>query len=133
HLATRIPPPQRTSEPGAWIENDLLRSEATRVLVDAALEAGANTFVLPSITFLYPSEGPVDEDTPFAAPQGRLPSMVDAERETGRFTEAGRRGVILRLGLLWGPGTGNDTAEGRYGASLHIEDAAEALRLALDV
>ncbi len=89
--------------------------------------------MLPSITFLYPEEGPVDEDTPFGEPQTRLSSMLDAEREVRRFAAAGHRGVILRFGLLWGPGTGNDAPNQRYGATTQVEDAAEALRAALDV
>ena len=133
HLATRIPPPERAAELGAWTENDRLRSEATRLLVDAALTACASLFVLPSVTFLYPSEGPADEDTPLDNSANRLSSMVAAETEVRRFAAGGSRGAILRLGLLWGPGTGNDAPSQRYGASLHIEDAGAALRAALDV
>jgi nucleoside-diphosphate-sugar epimerase len=133
HLATRIPPPERVAEPGAWAENDRLRSQATPMLADAALAAGTGVFVLPSITFMYPEEGPADEDTPFGPGVNRLSSMVDAENAVRRFTTAGGRGVILRLGLLWGPGTGNDAPSHRYGATLHIEDAGSALRAALDL
>src|SRR5690606_16119065 len=81
HLATRIPPPQRLAEPGAWDENDRLRSIATRVLVDAALQTSVETFILPSVTFVYPPEGAADEDTPVGSGQGRLQSMLDAEGE----------------------------------------------------
>ncbi len=132
HLATRIPTGERAREPGAWAENDRLRSEATRVLVDAALARGVEAFVLPSITFLYPEEGPVDEDSPYGTAAPRLSSMVEAEDSVRRFAAAGHRGVILRFGLLWGPGTGNDTPVERYGATTQIDDAAAALGLALD-
>ena len=130
HLATRIPPPDRVSVAGAWAENDTLRSEATRILVHVATEAGSKLFVLPSVTFMYPPEGPADEDTPFGAPD-RLSSMLDAEREVRRFAEGGGRSIILRLGLLWGPGTGNDEPSSRYGATLSIEDAGAALHAGL--
>ena len=50
HLATRIPPREMSEQPDAWEENDRLRIEAARVLVDAALEAGAGTFVQRSCT-----------------------------------------------------------------------------------
>jgi nucleoside-diphosphate-sugar epimerase len=133
HLATRIPPPDRVAQPDAWAENDRLRAEATRVLVDAAITAGPSVFILPSITFMYPDEGPADEDTPFGDSVGRLSSMVAAEGEVSRFAKGSGRGIILRLGLLWGPGTGNDGPSQRYGATLHIEDAGAALRSALDV
>jgi nucleoside-diphosphate-sugar epimerase len=132
HLATRIPSAATREQPGAWDENDRLRAEATRVLVDAALDAGAASFVLPSVTFVYPAEGPADEDTP-VTPAANLGSMMAAEAQCRRFAEAGRRGVVLRLGLLWGPGTGSDEPVQRYGASLHVSDAGVALKVALDV
>lgn len=50
-----------------------------------------------------------------------------------RFARAGRAGVVLRLGLLDGPGTGNEQPYPAYGATVHVEDAAEALAAALDV
>ena len=39
---------------------------------------------------------------------------------------------MLRFGLLWGPGTGNDAPSPRYDSSLHVADAGAALLLALD-
>ncbi|HSC04645.1 MAG TPA: NAD-dependent epimerase/dehydratase family protein, partial [Solirubrobacteraceae bacterium] len=64
HLATRIPPRERFGQPEAWEENDRLRTDAARALVDAALEAGVATFVQPTIAFVYPQDAPADEDTP---------------------------------------------------------------------
>ena len=130
HLATRIPSMAARNLPGAWDENDRLRSEASRVLVDAALNAGVATFILPSVTFVYPADGPVDEDTP-VAPAANLGSMMAAEAQCRRFSKAGRQGVVLRLGLLWGPGTGSDGPVERYGATLHVDDAGKALAAAL--
>jgi nucleoside-diphosphate-sugar epimerase len=49
----------------------------------------------------------------------------------GRFTAAGRRGVVLRLGLLYGPGTGSTAPNPVFRATLHVGDAAEALVAAL--
>ncbi len=131
HLATRIPPPEAQGLPGAWEENDRLRSEASRILVDAAIAAGCKIYVQPSVTFVYP-DGPVDEGTPVVEAE-RLRSALEAERQAQRFTEAGGCGVILRLGLLWGSTTGLDDPEDRYGATLHISDAGSALLAALDV
>jgi nucleoside-diphosphate-sugar epimerase len=132
HLATRIPAAETRELPGAWDENNRLRSEATRVLVDAALTAGVARFVLPSVTFVYPAEGPADEDTALQ-PAANLGSMVAAETQCRRFSEAGRQGMVLRLGLLWGPGSGSDAPVNRYGATLHVEDAGTALAAALAV
>jgi nucleoside-diphosphate-sugar epimerase len=132
HLATRIPGPAARELPGAWHENDRLRAEATRVLADAALASGAATFILPSVTFVYPPDGNVDEDTP-VLPAANLSSMMTAESQCRRLSDAGRRGIILRLGLLWGPGTGAEAPQGRYGATLHVDDGAAALAVALGV
>src|SRR5206468_6695408 len=57
HLATRIPPPKNASRREAWRENDRIRSEGTRNLVDVALEAGVSTFIYPGIVFVYPDGG----------------------------------------------------------------------------
>lgn len=131
HLATRIPPPERAIESAAWDENDRLRSVASRLLVDVALATDTAVYIQPSVTFIYPAEDAVDESTPID-PSARLGSMVVAETETQRFTDAGHRGVVLRLGLLWGPHTGSDAPNDRYGATLHVDDAGTALLAALD-
>jgi len=106
HIATRV---------GDREANDRLRSEGSRILVDAALAAGAQVYVQPTITFLD------------------LPSVADAARETARFAESGGRGVVLRFGLLDGPGTGNDAPNEKYGSTLHVEDAGRAVVAALEL
>ena len=133
HLATRIPPRERFDQPEAWQENDRLRTEAARVLVDAALEAGVATFVQPTVAFVYPRDAPADEETPVSEVAPNLRSALVAEAETARFASAGRRGVVLRLGLLDGPGTGHGPLYEVYGTTLHVADAASALLAALSV
>jgi hypothetical protein len=59
--------------------------------------------------------------------------MLEAERQTLRFTDAGGCGVVLRFGLLWGATTGLDDPDDKYGATLHISDAGTALLAALTV
>jgi 2-alkyl-3-oxoalkanoate reductase len=135
HLATRIPPREAQGDPQAWRKNDRLRREATKVLVDAALATDFERFVFPSIAFVYPLSGQVDESTPVPDDVAEtLRSALDAERKVSRFADGGREGVVLRLGLLYGPGTGSDTPAERYrsyGATLRIEDAGRALAAAL--
>jgi nucleoside-diphosphate-sugar epimerase len=133
HLATRIPPSERFGQPEAWEENDRLRTDVARVLVDAALEAGVATLVQPTIAFVYPQDAPADEDTPIGEVPANLRSALVAERETERFAAAGRRGVVLRLGLLDGPGTGHGPLYDVYGTTLHVGDAASALLAALSI
>jgi nucleoside-diphosphate-sugar epimerase len=130
HLATRIRSPEQISDPDAWRENDRLRTDASRILVDAAIAAGAAVYVQPTVTFVYPSNGPVSEDTPVREVLPILRSALVAEQQTERFARAGGRG-ILRFGLLDGPGTGNDQPIGDFGATLHVSDAGRALLSAL--
>jgi nucleoside-diphosphate-sugar epimerase len=133
HLATRIPAREQMGDPDAWRENDRLRQAASAVLVEAALAAGVATYVQPTVTFVYPAEGPASEDTPLRDVPANLRSALVAEQQAARFAQAGRRGVVLRLGLLDGPGTGNDHPVLEFGATLHVADAARALIAALTV
>ncbi|HEX6583822.1 MAG TPA: NAD(P)-dependent oxidoreductase [Thermoleophilaceae bacterium] len=133
HLANRIRPLEQISDPDAWRENDRLRADASRILVDAAIAAGAEVFVQPTVTFVYPSDGPVSEDTPVRDVLPILSSALAAEQETERFGRAGGRGVVLRFGLLDGPGTWFDEPMGDFGATLHVSDAGRALLSALSL
>jgi nucleoside-diphosphate-sugar epimerase len=132
HLATRIPTVERMQEPDAWRANDRLRRDASKLLVDAALAAETALYVQPTVTFVYPQEGPADEETPPAA-DGRsfLRSALDAEAAAARFAAAGRRAVVLRFGYLDGPDTGNPSPNPRFGATLDTRDAGTALAAAL--
>jgi nucleoside-diphosphate-sugar epimerase len=133
HLATRIRSLGQISDPDAWRENDRLRADASRLLVDAAIAAGVRVYVQPTVTFVYPPHGPVDEDTPVREVLPILRSALVAERETERFARSGGRGVVLRFGLLDGPGTWFDEPMGDFGATLHVGDAGRALLSALSL
>jgi nucleoside-diphosphate-sugar epimerase len=133
HLATRIRSLEQVSDPDAWRENDRLRAEASRVLVDAAIAARATVYVQPTVTFVYPPGGPVSEDTPVREVLPILRSALVAEQQAERFARAGGRGVVLRLGLLDGPGTWFDQPMGDFGATLHVSDAGHALLSALSL
>ena len=133
HLATRIRSLEQVSDPDAWRENDRLRAEASRILVDAAIAAEAAVYVQPTVTFVYPQDGPVSEETPVGEVLPILRSALAAEQETERFARAGGRGVVLRLGLLDGPGTWFDQPMGDFGATLHVPDAGRALLSALSL
>jgi nucleoside-diphosphate-sugar epimerase len=137
HLATRIPPPERIGDRDAWHDTDRLRAEATPILVDAAMAASVEWFLFPSIAFVYPESGPVDESSPVAddVPEILL-SALEAERHVARFDGDGRRGVVLRLGVLYGPTIGKETPNehwAAYGATLRIEDAGRAIAAAAEI
>ena len=131
HLATRIQALDQLDNPPAWRENDHLRADASRILVDAALASDVSVYVQPTVTFVYPPDAPASEETPIGEVSEILRSAIAAEFETDRFARAGRRGVVLRLGLVDGPGTGHDQPVRALGASLHVADAAQALCCAL--
>jgi nucleoside-diphosphate-sugar epimerase len=133
HLATRIRTFAEMSDPKAWRENDRLRAEASRILVDAAIAADVPMFVLPTVTFVYPAVGKVAEETEVGEVLPILESALAAEQQVARFAAAGGRGVVLRFGLLDGPGTGNDEPNSYFGATLEVADAARSLLLALAV
>ena len=150
HLATRIPPSSDMRRRSAWVENDRIRAEGTKNLVDAALATDARTFVYPSFAFVYPDSGDawIDAVSTPVEPIDILHSTLAAEREVARFAAAGqRRGVSLRLGALYGrdlPSTREQLQLARRGLSmfgsapeaftptLWIGDAASALLAALD-
>src|SRR5262249_47958023 len=150
HLATKIPPPSRP-----WLlsrrfrlENDRLRSEASTLLVDVALAAQARVYVQESIRFPYADarEEWIDEERHTAADPAPAPAL-DADRETQRFTESGRRGISLRFAGFYAPyarSTRDSVRLARYRlfpifgtgksffSSIHVDDAAAAAVAALD-
>ena len=149
HAATHIPPISSFALPRAWAENDRLRREGTRVLVDAAIDSGVSVFVKESVSFGYADAGDswIDESARLD-PAPNVDSALVAESETERFAQVqGRRGVVLRFAGFYGPdaaGT-HDTVKlarrglaaivGRpdaYVSAIHTDDAAAALVAALD-
>ena len=108
NLATHIPPSLRMAVPGAWAENDRIRTEASRNLVDAALAGGAQRYVQESIAFLYRDGGDqwIDESSPLD-PVAVLRSATVAESHAARVTAAGATGVVLRFAAFYGPDSGS--------------------------
>ena len=104
NLATNIPPTAKAARGSAWVENDRIRREASRHLVDGALAAGAGRFVQESITFLYADAGErwIDEDGEIDAPPFTR-STLEAQGQAQRFTASGGTGVLLRFALFYGP------------------------------
>lgn len=148
HFATKIPPLGRVTRSN-FAENDRLRREGSRCLVDAALAAGVTTYVQESIAFLYAEGGEswLHEDAPLHASWVNE-SAVAAERETARFAAGGGRGVVLRYGLFYAPYAPSTVdsvrlarrglfpvlgAGSQFVSSIHVDDAAAAAVVALDV
>ena len=102
NLATKIPPVSKALLPGAWAENDRIRTQASRNLVDAAIGGKVDRYVQESLAFMYPDRGDawIDEDV-LVEPPPHTRSMLDAEAQARRFSEAGGVGVILRFGQFY--------------------------------
>lgn len=148
HFATAIPHQAKMTKRRSWRANDRLRTEATANLVDAALRHDVHTFVQESVTFSYAdgSDRWLDEDSPIEPVWDILDSALVAEREVGRFSTGSRRGVIVRLSRLYGPGRASaeliDAVRARklpivgtgdnLVSHLHVDDAATAVVAALD-
>jgi len=148
NLATHIPSPARMAMPGAWAENDRIRTEASRNLVDAALAGGAQRYVQESIAFLYrhARDEWIDESSPID-PVANLRSATVAESNAARVTAAGAIGVVLRFAAFYGPDS--DTTLGmirlakrriaigagpnEYVSSITTDDAASAVMASLSV
>jgi nucleoside-diphosphate-sugar epimerase len=131
--------------------NDRLRSEGTRILVDAAGAAGASRVIAQSIAFAY-TPGP-----PGTVHDEEDPLFLDAPRPFRRTAGAlavlesavtGAGGVVLRYGYFYGPGSAISSG-GSMGADvsrrrlpivgggtgvwsfIHVHDAATATVAAL--
>ncbi len=133
HQLTDLPPgldPTRMAE--ARARNARIRDEGTHNLITAALAAGAKCLVAQSIAFAYaPGPTPYKEEDPLDLGMPDQPNVsgqgvASLERQV---MAAPMEGLVLRYGSLYGPGTGFETTT-RPGP-LHVEDAAEAARLAV--
>ena len=132
--------------------NDRLRSEGTRILVQASQQAGATRVIAQSIAFAY-APGP-----PGTIHQERDPLWLDAPKAFRRSARAladleasvlGAAGIVLRYGYFYGPGTamsasgsiGQDVSRrrlplvgggGGVWSLIHIDDAAGATVAAVE-
>ncbi|MCV2489313.1 NAD(P)-dependent oxidoreductase [Geodermatophilus sp. YIM 151500] len=106
HLATRIAPLSSARRRSAWTDNDRLRAEGTRLLIDAALAAGAGigAVVYPSFAPVYADGGAtwLSYGSPIA-PTDILESTIVAEDQVERYAATGGRGVTLRMAGIYGP------------------------------
>ncbi|MFD1931953.1 MULTISPECIES: NAD-dependent epimerase/dehydratase family protein [Nonomuraea] len=125
-------------------ENARIRREGTRNLVDGALKAGVGRIVAQSISWVYAAgDKPATEDEPLdLAREGLVGPAMALESAAAEI----ERHVVLRYGLLYGPGTwyfpgewaADQLREGQLKAGaavssfVHVADAARAALLALE-
>jgi nucleoside-diphosphate-sugar epimerase len=128
--------------------NATLRIQGTRNLVDAARATGVSRMIAQSIAWVVaPGATPATEDEPLD-PDLTEPraGTIAAVRALEDATFELDRGIVLRYGQLYGPGTWY-ARDGKYGLAamngdlpatpaiatfLHIHDAARAAVAALD-
>lgn len=123
--------------------NSRLRIKGTRNLVDAAKAAAVEVMVAQSIAWLYvPGTEPAVETDPLDPAVRSYAGVVALEEAVAEMT----RGVVLRYGRLYGPGTwyapdgliterirkGEFDEGPSWGCFVHVDDAAAAAVSALD-
>jgi nucleoside-diphosphate-sugar epimerase len=154
HQLTALPPRLDWGNPHVFDANNRLRTEGTRILVDAAVASGARRIVAQSIAFAYaPTGEPVKDENAelFTDAPPPFGSAVAAIVEHEHLVTGSERieGLVLRYGMLYGPGTYHDRrgttsadiiagrvpliegATGMY-SWLHVDDAASAAVAALE-
>ena len=138
HQLTDLPYALEASKMAAALaRNARLRDLGTRNLVAAAVHAGARRLIAQSISFIY-GEGRADEGTkPHRETDRLLPVTHPVYGETVKgvlslerqVTEAPLEGLVLRYGLIYGPGTG--FAAPIAPGSVHVDAAAKVAELAV--
>ena len=115
----------------AYPRNARIRTEGTRNLVTAAKAAGARRFIVQSVAFAYlPGKEPYAETDPLNLVDGpRLPTVRAAADMEQQVLSSGMEPIILRYGLLYGPGTWTEGPERK--PPLHVDAAAQAAFLTL--
>jgi nucleoside-diphosphate-sugar epimerase len=112
--------------------NARLRIDGTRNLVAAAKKAGVRRLIAQSIAFVYaPGDGiRVESDPLDLAATGVRKRTVDGVMALEDATQQMPEGIVLRYGLLFGPGTWFER-EKRGKPGLHVDAAAQAALLAV--
>ena len=103
NLATAVPVGAAALRPGAWKVNDRLRTEGSRVVADAARDAGVRRLIQESVSFVYADGGKdwVTEDSPVAVTRATDPAAI-AETNATKFADQSHQAVVLRFGTLVG-------------------------------
>lgn len=119
----------------ALVRNAKLREIGTRNLVTAACAAGATRMIAQSIAFVYePGPTPFSEESPllnFEDPVYGPTAKAVASLEQ-QVLDASFEGLVLRYGLIYGPGTGLDKPLTEFAAPVHVDAAAHAARVAIE-
>jgi nucleoside-diphosphate-sugar epimerase len=110
-----------------------LRSAGTANLIRASVAAGAGRLIAQSLALCYaPGPEPHVEDDPLGVTERwmsiTLPGVVELERLVR--AEPALEGIVLRYGLLYGPGAATEAPDDPI--AVHVDAAASAAALAVD-
>jgi len=115
----------------AYPRNARIRIEGTRNLVAAAKAAGARRFIVQSVAFAYAAgrEPHVETDPLNVADGPRVVTVRAAADMEQQVLASGMEPVVLRYGLLYGPGTWTEGPARK--PPVHVDAAAHAAFLAV--
>jgi nucleoside-diphosphate-sugar epimerase len=110
----------------AYPRNARIRIEGTRNLVAAAKAAGARRFIVQSVAFAYAAgREPYVETDPLNVAEGpRVVTVRAAADMEQQVLASGMEPVVLRYGLLYGPGTWTEGPARK--PPVHVDAAAQA-------
>jgi nucleoside-diphosphate-sugar epimerase len=115
----------------AYPRNARIRTEGTRNLVAAAQAASARRFIVQSVAFAYaPGKEPYAETDPLNVSDGpRVVTVRAAANMEEQVLASGMEPIVLRYGLLYGPGTWTEGPARK--PPVHVDAAAQAALLAV--
>ena len=132
HQLTDLPHAFDEAELAASLpRNARIRVEGTRNLIAAAQAASVRRFIVQSIAFGYASGvEPYAETDPLNLADGpRVGTMRGAANMEEQALASGMQAIVLRYGLLYGPGTWSEGPSRK--PPLHVDAAAHAAFLAV--
>jgi len=119
--------------PEARVRNARIWSEGTRNLMGAAKNAGTRRAIAQSLAWLYaPGPEPHREEDPLGATDADLRVVLEgvSALESAVLGTPPVEGIVLRFGLLYGPGTSSALPQGS--SPLHVQAAAYASLIAIE-
>jgi len=103
NLATKVPVGKGALRPGSLKAIDRIRLHGSRIVAEAAQQAGVERMVQQSLSFIYADLGDewIDERSPVDVTRATEPVVV-AEDNVKAFAASGGTAVSLRFGLITG-------------------------------
>ena len=111
HIATSVP--TDFTKPGAWINNNKLRTDGTKKLIEASINAGVKRYIQQSIIMAYSDGGDdwITEEHPLDESTEReliCKPVIEMEKLVKSIPENKMDWFILRAGIFVGEGTFQD-------------------------